>query len=132
MTIRTTVFDLITARSPISAQSNNFLACRLQPVCFYLLYKGTCCWYSFESLRQEAIQRSTNNICFIRKIREKNKTKKNRISIIEYVPKGKCSLNATLALNIHTQITSVLAQKGVSNLLTHGFPSNYVRYLYEA
>ena len=60
-----TIFDLITAHAPISAQSSNLVVFRLKPVYFYLLYKNICCWYSFELPRQvEAIQMSTNNIRF--------------------------------------------------------------------
>ena len=36
--VRNTVFNLITAHSPISAQSSNFLVSRLQSVYFYLLF----------------------------------------------------------------------------------------------
>ena len=42
-------FDLITANTPISEKSSNFLVFRLQPVYFYLqLSKSIYCWYSFE------------------------------------------------------------------------------------
>ena len=60
----TTKIDLITAHAPIKAQSSNLVV--FQPVYFYvLLYKNICCRYSFKLLRQvEAIQMSTNNICF--------------------------------------------------------------------
>ena len=44
-----TVFDLITARTPISAQSSNSIIFRLQPVYFMSIsYKGICCGYSFD------------------------------------------------------------------------------------
>ena len=61
-----TVFDLITAHAPESARSSNLVVFRLQPMYFYLLlYKNIQCGYSFELPQQvEAIQMSTNNICF--------------------------------------------------------------------
>ena len=61
-----TIIDLIIAHAPISTQSSNLVVFRLQPVYFYLpLYKNICCWYSFDLPRQvEAVQMSTNNICF--------------------------------------------------------------------
>ena len=61
-----TIFDLITTQTPVSAQLSNFLVFRLHIVSFYLLlYKSICCWYSFELPQLvEAIQMSTNNICF--------------------------------------------------------------------
>ena len=61
-----TVFDLITAHTPIRAQSSDFVVLRLQAVYFFclLLYKGICCGYSFELHRLvDAIQMSTHNIC---------------------------------------------------------------------
>ena len=66
---RTTVFALITARAPISAQSSTLVVLTLQSVYFYLLlYKNICCGYSFELPQQvEAIQMSTHNICFYKK-----------------------------------------------------------------
>ena len=76
-----TVFDLITAHTPISAQSRNSVVFRLQPVYFFslLLYKGICCGYSFELHRLvNAIQMSSHNICFY-----KENQKKNRIIIIK-------------------------------------------------
>ena len=61
-----TVFDLITAHTPISAQSSNSVVFRLQPVTFcLLLYKGICCGYPFELHRLvDAVQMSSHNICF--------------------------------------------------------------------
>ena len=60
-----TVFDLITAHTPISAQSSNFVVFMLQPMFLYVLYKSICYGYSFELPQQvEAIQMSTHNICF--------------------------------------------------------------------
>ena len=79
-----TVIHLITAYAPISAQSSYLVGLSsLQPVYFsLLLYKNICCWYSFELPRQvEAIQMSTNNICFY-----KEKQKKYCVSIIKYAP----------------------------------------------
>ena len=55
-----TVFDLISAHAPLSAQSSNLevFSVLLSPL------KNICCWYSFELPRLvEAIQMSTNNIC---------------------------------------------------------------------
>ena len=40
-----TVFNLITAYAPISAQSSNLVVFRLQPVFFYLLQFKTCFGY---------------------------------------------------------------------------------------
>ena len=70
-----TVFDLITAHTPISALWSNIVVFRLQPVYFVstylLLYKNICWGYSFELPRQvEAIQMSTYNICFYKKSRK--------------------------------------------------------------
>ena len=61
-----TVFDLITAHAPISAQSSNLVVFTSQPVYFYLiLYKNICCGYSFKLPWQvEAVQIRTYNICF--------------------------------------------------------------------
>ena len=76
-----TVFDLITAHIPISAQSSNSIVFRLQPVYFFclLLHKSICCEYSFELHRLvDAIQMSTHNICLY-----KENQKKNRIIIIK-------------------------------------------------
>ena len=65
-----TVFDPITTHTPISAQSSNFIVFRLQAM-YLILYKIIYCWYSFELPRQvEAIQMSTNNICFYKKCRK--------------------------------------------------------------
>ena len=65
LTIRITVFDLITTHAPISAKSSNFVVFRLQPVYFYLLLSKTCCGYLPELPRQvEAIQTNTHNVCF--------------------------------------------------------------------
>ena len=63
-----TVFDLITAHTPISAQSSIKWSLYDSHAFYLLLYKSICCWYSFELPRQvvEAIQMSTNNICFYR------------------------------------------------------------------
>ena len=61
-----TVFDLITAHTPISAQLSDFVVLRLQAVYFFclLIYKGICCGYSFELDRLvDAIQMNTDNIC---------------------------------------------------------------------
>ena len=61
------IFDLITAHTLVSAQSSNFVVFKLQLMYFYLLlFKSIYWWYSFE-----AIQMSTNNIAFRKKIREK-------------------------------------------------------------
>ena len=69
-----TVFDLITAHTPISAQSSNSIVYRLQPVYFCLpLHKGICCEYPFE-LHWLAIQMSTHNICFYKENQKKKKT----------------------------------------------------------
>ena len=59
-----TIFDLITAHTLISTQSNYLVVFKLQLVYFYfLLHKSICFWYSFELPQQvEAIQMSTNNI----------------------------------------------------------------------
>ena len=75
-----TVFDLITAHTPISAV-NQFLSLQITVVYFYfLLYKNICCLYSFELPRLvEAIQISNNNICF-----HKENQKQNRTNIIKY------------------------------------------------
>ena len=64
-----TVLNLITTHAPISAQSSNLLAFRIQPVYFYLLLcKNICCWYSFElPLQVKAIQMRTNNMYFYEK-----------------------------------------------------------------
>ena len=59
-----TVFDLITAHIPISAQSSNFVIFKLQPVYFLstsLKRRG----YPFELHRLvNAIQMGTHNICY--------------------------------------------------------------------
>ena len=69
-----TVFDLITAHTPISAQSSNSIVFRLSQCIFCLfLYKGICCGYPFELHRQvDAIQMGTHNICLYK---EKQKHK---------------------------------------------------------
>ena len=61
-----TKFDLITAHTPISTQSSCYMVFRLQSVHFYpFFYKSICCGYLFELPQQvEAIQISSNNICF--------------------------------------------------------------------
>ena len=68
-----TVFDLITAHTPIRGQSSNSIVFRLQPVYFcLLLYKGICYEYSFELHRLvDAIQMSTHNICFYKENQKK-------------------------------------------------------------
>ena len=70
---RSTVFDLITAHTHISAQSSNSVVFRLQPVYFLsLLYRGICCVHSFELHWQvNAIQMSTHNICFYEEVDKK-------------------------------------------------------------
>ena len=55
---RNTIFDLITAHTPISAQSSDYSQCTF---CL-LLYKGICCGYSFELHCFNAIQMSTHNV----------------------------------------------------------------------
>ena len=50
------------------------------PVFSDFLYKGICCWYSFELPRLvEAIQKSNNNTCFYKKkkVDKKKEEKKN-------------------------------------------------------
>ena len=49
--VLSTVFDPITAHTPISAQSSNFVVFRVHAM-YLLLYKSICCWYSFELPRQ--------------------------------------------------------------------------------
>ena len=66
-----TIFNLITAHAPVSAQSSNLVVFRLQPVYFCLLQFKTCCGYSFELPQQvEAIQMSTHNIRFYKEIQK--------------------------------------------------------------
>ena len=47
---KVTVFNLITAHTPISAQSSNFVVFRLQSMCLYLS-KSICCGYTFDLAR---------------------------------------------------------------------------------
>ena len=74
------IFDLITAQTHISAVKL-FLSLQItNRVLILLLYKSIRCWYSFELPQQvEAIQMSTNNLCFY-----KETQKKNHINIIKY------------------------------------------------
>ena len=78
---RNTIFALITAHAPISAQSSTLVVFTLQSVYFYLLlYKNVCCGYSFDLPQQvQAIQMSTHNICFY-----KENQKIYHIIIIKY------------------------------------------------
>ena len=74
--------DMFRCKKSLSSQLSFYLAytykhtVRLQSVYFYLLllYKSTCCRYSFELFWQvEAIETNTTNICFYKnKIRKKN------------------------------------------------------------
>ena len=59
-----TVFDLITAQTPISAQSRSFLSLHYSQCTFgLLLHKDICCGYSFELHRLvNAIQMSIHNM----------------------------------------------------------------------
>ena len=85
-----TVINLITAHAPISAQSSYLVVFSLQPVYFsLLLYENICCWYSFELPQQvEAIQMSTNNICFY-----KEKQKKYCVSLNMHLMKFSAALS---------------------------------------
>ena len=82
----TTIFNLMTAYTPISAQSSIYIVFRLQPDCTFclLLYKGICCGYPFElhqlvdAMHQQAIRMSTHNAGFYK---ENLKEKKNNIKI---------------------------------------------------
>ena len=76
MSFRHTEVNLITQNAPISAQYSNLVVFRLQPVYSYLLYKNICCYSSESPQKVEAIQMSTNNICFY----------KYCVSIIKCVP----------------------------------------------
>ena len=61
----------MSAHTPVSEQTSNFVVFRLQPVYFYLLYKSICCGYSFElPWHVKAIQMSTSNICFYKENQE--------------------------------------------------------------
>ena len=69
-----TLFDPITAHTPISAQSSDSIVFRLQAM-YLLLYKIVCCWFSSELPRLvKAIQMSTNNIWFYKENQKKNIT----------------------------------------------------------
>ena len=80
--IQPTVFDLITAHTPISAHSQCtfYLTVFMYVILFiYFFYKGICCGFSFELHGLvDAIQMSTHNICLY-----KENQKKNRIIIIK-------------------------------------------------
>ena len=80
---RNTVFDLITAHTPTSAQSGNSTVFRLQPV---NLLKVNVVGYPFELHRLvDAIQMGTHNICFYKK-NHKEKTTQNimQTSLFKY------------------------------------------------
>ena len=81
-----TVFDLITAHTPISAQSSNSVVFRLQPVYFFLplySYKSIYCGYSFELHRLvDAIQMSTHNICIYKENQKKKSHNHHQISLL--------------------------------------------------
>ena len=66
-----TLFDLITAHTPISVQSSNLVVFRLQPLYLYpLFYKSICCGYSFELPRQFKLV--TTAYAFIKTMGKKN------------------------------------------------------------
>ena len=72
-----TVFDLITAHTPISAQSSNSLVFRLQLLYFLSTsLLGIYCGYPFELHRQvDAIQMSIHNISFYKENQKKKQHK---------------------------------------------------------
>ena len=72
---RDTIFNLITAYTPISAQSRNSVSSDYNLCTFsLLLYKGICCEYSFElHWLVDAIQMSTHNICLYKENQKKKK-----------------------------------------------------------
>ena len=76
-----TIFDLITAHTPISAQSSN--SDYNQCIFCLLVYKGICFGYPFELHRLvDAIQMSTKNICFYKENQKKTHTQKHHISTV--------------------------------------------------
>ena len=79
-----TVFDLITAHTPISAQSGNSVVSDYSQCTFsLLLYKGICCGYSFELHRLvDAIQMSTHNICLYKENQKKKSHYNHQINSI--------------------------------------------------
>ena len=81
LSILITVFDLITAPTPISAKSIKLVVFRLQAM-YLIHYKSTYCGYPLELHQQvNAIQMGIHNICFYEE-NQNGKLLKHSISII--------------------------------------------------